>query len=115
LSPAYKVWRRGPSGNCSYSATFSQKADSTAMVLIGETIEVVRRSDFLRRHEGSVQLTVHLIRQYLRQMPEKGTGTLANAFQTCAKRKFSTRLCAAMILEEKVMNLQPQYPVPRLS
>jgi len=29
LCPAYKVWRREPNGNCSYSAAFSQKADST--------------------------------------------------------------------------------------
>jgi hypothetical protein len=31
-----------PSGNCSYSAAFSQKADSTVMDLIGETIEMMR-------------------------------------------------------------------------
>jgi hypothetical protein len=36
VSRILSVWRRAPSGNCSYSAAFSQKANSTVIILIGE-------------------------------------------------------------------------------
>jgi hypothetical protein len=86
------------------------------MVFIGEIVEWLRpftllaRMDWLSPIDRDSQTT-----RPRTKCPGIMHSTLTNVFVACAKRVGSTQLCAAMVLEEKAMNLQPQDPYVHLS
>ena len=108
--PAYRVWRGAPIGNCSYSAAFSQKANST-VCLIDEMRCMVESFRFLRSWEGFANRFLSIDKTSDR-CPRK-MRTQASLFITVADCYGTTWRCMAMHLKEKIgtFNLKTPYHV----